>query len=333
MSVDFAIISAPAVSVLETAESYTPVDDLSADLRGSPLSFCVSAGLVQLVRFPPDHPYRRPPAGVVEEPAPRKTQKPACDLRPGDVIDVGNGRPGCPIVGVWTRGGWVEVYVPGGSFKAFRPDAEVAVFDGPIPVRRSWDQVVLTDQGHAALEWWRMSGKPAGLVGARGGRGKGCRHRVRAKAMRCAAKETTADDPGGPGDELSKLAPHPTTTEAFGAKAVGQLTEVIRSAVAGGAPSAGAVKPQEPMAPRLTVDLPSKMLTFDGRAYPVRSERALRWVKVLADRAPAWVSSKELSRLDQDLLADRTDKFKKSLPAEVLKLIDSQTGAGSRIRL
>jgi hypothetical protein len=159
------------------------------------------------------------------------------------------------------------------------------------------------------------------------------RHRGGAKSMRSAAKETTADDPGGPGDELSNVAPHPTTTEAFGAKAVGQLAELIRSASAPGAPSAGAVKPREPMAPRLTVDLPSKMLTFDGTAYPVRSERALRWVKVLADRAPAWVSSKELSRLDRDLLADRTDKFKKSLPAEVLKLIDSQTGAGSRIRL
>jgi hypothetical protein len=90
---------------------------------------------------------------------------------------------------------------------------------------------------------------------------------------------------------------------------------------------------KEPRRLRLTVDLPGKMLTLNDVVYPVGSERALRWVKILADRSPAWISSKELKGLDQDLLAERTDKFKKSLPQAVLDLIDSQPGAGSRIRL
>src|SRR5262249_970233 len=52
---------------------------------------------------------------------------------------------------------------------------------------------------------------------------------------------------------------------------------------------------------RLTVDFSSKTLTFDGMKYPVSSERALRWVKILADRSPAWVSSSELEKIDRDL--------------------------------
>jgi hypothetical protein len=90
---------------------------------------------------------------------------------------------------------------------------------------------------------------------------------------------------------------------------------------------------KKPAVQRLHVDLGAKLLTLDGTSYPVASERALRWVRILAERSPNWVSGKELPKLDPDLLSERTDKFKPALPSKVRDLIDSQTGAGSRIRL
>lgn len=92
-------------------------------------------------------------------------------------------------------------------------------------------------------------------------------------------------------------------------------------------------KEAERLSARLTVDLACKSLTLDGNNYNVSSERALRWVKILVDHSPAWVSSSELGKIDRDLCTNRTDKLKSYLPPEVLNLIDSQTGAGSRINL
>lgn len=89
----------------------------------------------------------------------------------------------------------------------------------------------------------------------------------------------------------------------------------------------------QPKPVRLQVDLEAKTLTLDGTTYPVSSERALRWVRILAERSPDWVSSSDLSKIDPDLLAVRTDKFKASLPKKVRDLITSRTGAGSCIRL
>jgi hypothetical protein len=86
-------------------------------------------------------------------------------------------------------------------------------------------------------------------------------------------------------------------------------------------------------APRIVVELQKKTVTLDGKTHDVTSERALRWLKVLADRPGEWVSSKGLEGYDPELLQVRTDHLRKYLPAEICSLIDSKTGAGSRLRL
>ncbi len=85
--------------------------------------------------------------------------------------------------------------------------------------------------------------------------------------------------------------------------------------------------------PRITVDLQKRTVTFDGKTHDVTSEQALRWLKVLADRPGEWVSSKGLERYDPELLQVRTDHLRKYLPEEICFLIDSKTGAGSRLHL
>jgi len=92
---------------------------------------------------------------------------------------------------------------------------------------------------------------------------------------------------------------------------------------------ADAIESEQPPSPQLKVDLPSKTLTFDGVEYDVSSERALRWVKILADRAPDWISGTDLEKLDADLNTKRPDQLKKYLPLEIRNLIESRTGAGS----
>jgi hypothetical protein len=85
--------------------------------------------------------------------------------------------------------------------------------------------------------------------------------------------------------------------------------------------------------PRLTVDLVKKTITLDGVGYDVSSTQALRWIKVLADHPGEWISRPQLKDYDPDLDGCRTDHLKEYLPDAILNLIDSKTGAGSRIRL
>jgi hypothetical protein len=82
---------------------------------------------------------------------------------------------------------------------------------------------------------------------------------------------------------------------------------------------------------RLTVDLSKRVVILDGKPFDVASEQALRWVKVLADRPGVWVSSRELESLDTDLVGVRTDKLRRHLPVEILKMIESRPGTGSRL--
>jgi hypothetical protein len=88
-----------------------------------------------------------------------------------------------------------------------------------------------------------------------------------------------------------------------------------------------------PPAPRLVVDLSRSTLCLDGKAYDVASARALRWVRVLADNAGLWISGRDLTTYDPELQNVRTDHLKKNLPSAVAKLIKSENGRGSRIRL
>ena len=80
-------------------------------------------------------------------------------------------------------------------------------------------------------------------------------------------------------------------------------------------------------------DVLGKTITLDGRTFDVKSERALRWVKVLAEHPEEWISSTRLSSYDDLLIAERTDKLKRFLPSEVLDLIVSEPREGSRICL
>jgi hypothetical protein len=84
---------------------------------------------------------------------------------------------------------------------------------------------------------------------------------------------------------------------------------------------------------RLTVDLARKTITLDGRSYDVRSDNALRWVRVLAEHPKEWISSADLKMHDPELQDSRTDRWRKHLPEAILRLIDSETGKGSRLRV
>jgi hypothetical protein len=79
--------------------------------------------------------------------------------------------------------------------------------------------------------------------------------------------------------------------------------------------------------------LARKSLTLDGSRYDVPSDNALRWVKVLAEHPNEWISGSELKKHDPELESVRTDRLREFLPEKVRALIDSKTGAGSRIRL
>jgi hypothetical protein len=91
--------------------------------------------------------------------------------------------------------------------------------------------------------------------------------------------------------------------------------------------------PPPPAPPRLTVDLARKTITLDGIAHDVDSENVLRWVKVLADHPGEWISGPDLKKYDPALLAPRTDRWHKKLPAPVRPLIESDTGKGSRLKI
>jgi hypothetical protein len=103
-------------------------------------------------------------------------------------------------------------------------------------------------------------------------------------------------------------------------------------------PKAGTDEPaaeqhKEPPRPRLTVDLARRTVTLDGMTYEVSSDRALRWVKVLAEHPGEWISSTELKRYDPELDDPRPDRCKKHLPPEILSLINSDRRKGSRLCL
>jgi hypothetical protein len=83
----------------------------------------------------------------------------------------------------------------------------------------------------------------------------------------------------------------------------------------------------------LSVDLNRLTITLDGKTYDVRSEAALRWMKVLAEHPGEWISGPDLRKYDQELDSCRTDRLKPKLPDPISDLIDSDPGKGSRIRL
>ena len=85
--------------------------------------------------------------------------------------------------------------------------------------------------------------------------------------------------------------------------------------------------------PRLTVDLAALSATLDGRRHDVRSEQALRWLKVLADNAGNWISAADCEKHDAELITPRVDRLRKQLPDELADLIDTSPGRGCRLNL
>jgi hypothetical protein len=85
--------------------------------------------------------------------------------------------------------------------------------------------------------------------------------------------------------------------------------------------------------PRLTVNVDQRTATLDGRTYDVKSPRALRWLKVLADRSGDWISSADLYRFDPELDGVRTHRLRKYLPEPIADLIESDRGKGSRLTM
>lgn len=91
--------------------------------------------------------------------------------------------------------------------------------------------------------------------------------------------------------------------------------------------------PPPPPPPRLTVDLERMSVTLDGVTHDVKSEQALRWVRVLANNPGQWYSSSQLEAEDAELIKPRTDRLMTKLPDPISKLIDPLPGKGSRICL
>ena len=101
-------------------------------------------------------------------------------------------------------------------------------------------------------------------------------------------------------------------------------------------------QPAEPPAPRLTVDEARRTITLDGTTHEVNSVKAIRWVRVLAAHPGEWISGTDLERYENVLIVNQKDclllsakthRLTTFLPGAILDLIDSKTGAGSRIRL
>src|SRR5262249_23009329 len=84
---------------------------------------------------------------------------------------------------------------------------------------------------------------------------------------------------------------------------------------------------------RLMVDLKHKTITLGNNVHDVKSEQALRWVKVLAQDPGQWVSGPKLYTYDPEWVGARTDRLKKELPEQVKDLIESRRGGGSRLTI
>ena len=83
---------------------------------------------------------------------------------------------------------------------------------------------------------------------------------------------------------------------------------------------------------RLEVDLACMTATLDNTVFEVKSQHALRWLRILVEHSGEWISGKDLETYDSELMQVRTHRLKTHLPAEISALIDSDTGKGSRIR-
>jgi hypothetical protein len=107
-----------------------------------------------------------------------------------------------------------------------------------------------------------------------------------------------------------------------------EIVESLQSAPASVPVNAVLTAPEAPI-----VDLAKKTVAYGGETYDVKSEQALRMLKILASSPGEWFRPKQLEAADEELIGLRTDRLKKDLPSRIRKLIDSQRGAGVRLLL
>ena len=84
-----------------------------------------------------------------------------------------------------------------------------------------------------------------------------------------------------------------------------------------------------PVSRRVHVDETAGVIIIDGKRYSTTSERAARWIGKLVDAGGDWVSA--ASDLPDDLR--RPDKYRCYLPDDVLAIVETVDGKGSRIVL
>lgn len=144
----------PVVAVLELAErGGVRKDDLPQDDQTrTALRICRRRNYVGFPkRFGP------------EPPKPKRSTKPARDLKKGDILAIGDrghvvlwaGPP--PRSSVPSGGGYITVDAEGcPEPRIYRPGARVTVLDGPILPRPCWEELVLEGDGRMALDEHRL---------------------------------------------------------------------------------------------------------------------------------------------------------------------------------
>lgn len=90
---------------------------------------------------------------------------------------------------------------------------------------------------------------------------------------------------------------------------------------------------KQPSKPTLIIDIERLTVTWKTRRLDVRSGLAVRWLKVLADNEGKWIPASALCDHDMALDGVRTDRLKKHIPKQVLKLIETSKRHGSRLVL
>jgi hypothetical protein len=83
----------------------------------------------------------------------------------------------------------------------------------------------------------------------------------------------------------------------------------------------------------LSISVETLTVASNGKVYDVASGQALRWLNVLAKHPGEWIAGRALKDYDGELDGVRTDKLKQHLPSEILALIESDPGKGSRLRM
>lgn len=67
------------------------------------------------------------------------------------------------------------------------------------------------------------------------------------------------------------------------------------------------------------------------QSYPLSSIEVARWLRILAERPNAWVSSADLGELDVELSGQRVERLRKHLHRSIAKLVEVKRGKGARL--